>query len=201
LFKNIQQFMKLAFFVTLMFTAEIAFGQDAYEFYSISQQTNKTGMYVLGTWALTNIATGAYGWNRFDGSQKYFYQMNLMWNVVNLGIAGYATYSFLQSDPLAMTAAEMLRDHVKKENLFLINAGLDVLYMGGGLYMRYVASQGHKRAEMLKGYGTSVILQGGFLMVFDLAMYLIQRSHRLSYDPAIFSMYLTPDGIGMILRF
>lgn len=193
--------MKLAFFVTLMFTAGIAFGQDANEFYGISQQTNKTGMYVLGTWALTNIATGAYGWNRFEGSEKYFYQMNLMWNVVNLSIAGYAMYSFSQSDPLTMTAAEMLRDHVKKENLFLINAGLDVLYMGGGFYMRHLASQGHKRAEMLKGYGTSVILQGGFLMVFDLVMYAIQRSHRLSYDPAIFSLNFTPEGIGMILRF
>ena len=195
--------MKIALILALIFAAVIASGQDSYEFYSISQQTNKTGMYVLGTWALTNIATGAYGWNRFEGSDKYFYQMNLMWNVVNLGIAGYAMYSFSQSDPLAMTAAEMLRDHVKKENLFLINAGLDVLYMGGGLYMRHLASQGHKRAEMLKGYGTSVILQGGFLVVFDLAMYIIQRQHRLSYDPGIFSfnLGLTPDGIGMILRF
>jgi len=193
--------MKLALFFSLMLTAGIASGQDAYEFYSISQHNNKAGMYVLGTWALTNIATGAYGWNRYDGSQKFFYQMNLMWNVVNLGIAGYAMYRFSQVDLLAMTPADMLRDHVKIENLFLINAGLDVLYMGGGLYMRHLASQGHRRAEMLKGYGTSVILQGGFLMVSDLVMYVIQRSHRLSYDPSIFSLNLTPEGIGMILRF
>jgi hypothetical protein len=193
--------MKNALIFTLILTAGITLGQDANDFYSISQQTNKTGMYVLGTWALTNIATGAYGWNRYDGSQKYFYQMNLMWNAVNLGIAGYALYSFSQNDPLTMTAAEMLRDHVKKENLFLINAGLDLIYIGGGLYMRHLASQGYKRAEMLKGYGTSVILQGGFLMVFDLAMYIIQRQHRLSYDPGIFSLKLglTPDGIGMVI--
>lgn len=195
--------MKIALIITLMLTAGVSFGQDAYEFYSISQQANKTGMYVLGTWALTNIASGAYGWNRYDGSQKYFYQMNLMWNVVNLGIAGYALYSFSQSDPFTMTASEMLRDHVRKENLFLINAGLDVLYMGGGFYMRHLANQGHKRAEMLKGYGTSVILQGGFLMAFDLVMYFLQRQHRLSYDPGIFSLNLglTPDGIGMLIGF
>jgi hypothetical protein len=193
--------MKIALIITLMLAAGITFGQDVNDFYSISQQTNKTGMYVLGTWALTNIATGVYGWNRYDGSQKYFNQMNLMWNVVNLGIAGYALYSFSQSDPFTMTASEMLRDHVRKENLFLINAGLDVLYMGGGFYMRHLASQGHKRAEMLKGFGTSVILQGGFLMVFDLVMYIIQRQHRLSYDPGIFSVNfgLTPDGIGMVI--
>lgn len=193
--------MKITLVFTLMIAAGIAFGQDAHDFYSISQHTNKTGMFVLGTWALTNIATGAYGWNRYEGSQKYFYQMNLMWNVVNLGIAGYALYSFSQSDPFTITVPEMLSDHLRKENLFLINAGLDVLYMGGGFYMRHLANQGHKRAEMLKGYGTSVILQGGFLMIFDLVMYIIQRQHRLSYDPAIFSVNLglTPDGIGMVI--
>ena len=195
--------MKIALILTLMLTSGITFGQDANNFYSISQQTNKTGMFVLGTWALTNMATGAYGWNRYDGSKKYFYQMNLMWNVVNLGIAGYAMYTFSQSDPLAMTAAEMLSDHLSKENLFLINAGLDVLYMGGGFYMRHLAIKGHKRAEMLKGFGNSIILQGGFLMAFDLVMYMIQRQHRLSYDPGIFSVNLglTPDGIGLVIGF
>lgn len=196
--------MQRALLIMIVFLlATNAFGQNAYEFYSISQQTNKTGMYVLGTWALTNIATGAYGWNRHEGSQMYFHQMNLMWNTVNLGIAAYAMYSFSKADPLSMTATEMLRDHVRKENLFLINAGLDVLYMGGGLYMRHLANQGHKRAEMLKGYGSSVILQGGFLMAFDLVMYYIQRNHRLDYGHVFSSMQigLTPEGIGLAIGF
>jgi hypothetical protein len=199
---NIKQILKASLIVLLLFPL-LACSQDAGEFYSISQNTNKTGMYVLGTWAMTNIALGAYGWNRYDGSQKYFYQMNLMWNLVNLGIAGYALYSFSQVDASTMTASEMLRDHVKKENLFLINAGLDFLYIGGGLYLHHLASQGHKRAEMFKGYGTSVILQGSFLMVFDMAMYIIQRNNRLSLDPGIFSVNfgLTPEGVGMVIGF
>jgi hypothetical protein len=189
--------------VFFLLTIPVLLAQDAQEFYRISTQTNKTGMYVLGAWAVGNIATGAYGWNKFDGSRKYFHQMNLMWNTVNLGIATYAFYTFSTVDPSVMTASEMLRDHIKKENLFLINAGLDVLYMGGGLYMRHLAANGHKKAEMLRGYGTSVILQGGFLMTFDLVMYLIQRSHRLSYDASIFSIStgFTPEGIGLVFNF
>jgi hypothetical protein len=194
---------QILFMAILVCFSATAFSQNAYEFYSISQQTNKTGMYVLGTWALTNIAAGAYGWNRYDGSQMYFHQMNLMWNTVNLGIAAYAMYSFSKADPLGMTAAEMLRDHLRKENLFLINAGLDVLYMGGGLYMRHLANRGHQRAGMLKGFGNSVILQGGFLMAFDLVMYYIQRNHRLDYGHVFSSLQigLTPEGIGLAIGF
>lgn len=187
----------------LLLAGSTAFAQDAQEFFRISQQTNKAGMFVLGSWALANISSGAYGWNRFDGSKKYFYQMNLMWNAVNLGIAGVALYSFSLADPASMSAAEMMRVHLRSENLFLINAGLDILYIGGGIYMKHLADKGHKKEEMLRGYGNSVILQGGFLMAFDLAMYFIQRQHRLGYDPALFSVspLLNMDGIGLAIRF
>jgi len=195
--------LRFVFALLLVILAGEALAQTPREFYAVSMQTNKTGMFVLGTWAVANIATGGIGWSGAQGSQKYFHQMNVMWNAVNLGIAGAAFYSFSLSDPLTMSAGEMLRDHVRKENLYLINAGLDVLYIGGGLYMRRLASDGHRRADMLRGYGTSVILQGGFLMAFDLAMYLIQRQHRLNYDPDMFALQLglTGDGLGLVLRF
>jgi hypothetical protein len=38
-----------------------------------------------------------------------------------------------------------------------------------------------KKQDLLKGYGNSVILQGGFLMIFDLVMWGIQRNHRLEF--------------------
>ncbi len=179
------------------------YGQNADGFFDISRQTNKTGMLVLGSWALANIATGAYGWSRYDGSQRYFHQMNLMWNTVNLGIAGIALFHFASTDASMMLPSEMLDSHLRTEKLFLINAGLDVLYMGGGFYMHQLARKGHKRSEMLKGYGNSVMLQGGFLMAFDLAMYFIQRQHRLSHDSSLFALrpVLTPDGIGWVFNF
>lgn len=195
--------MKQIIFIVLILWAGMTYGQNAAGFFDVSRQTSKTGMLVLGSWALANIATGAYGWSRYDGSQKYFHQMNLMWNTANLGIAGIALFHFARTDASVMSAAEMLDSHMRTEKLFLINAGLDVLYMGGGYYMHQLARKGHKRSEMLKGYGNSVMLQGGFLMAFDLVMYLIQRQHRLSYDPALFTLRpaLTPDGIGWVFNF
>ena len=65
--------------------------------------------------------------------------------------------------------------------MFLINAGLDVAYMGTGFLLRHLSTRNYKRPELLLGYGNSVILQGGFLFLFDGVMYLIQKNHKLDF--------------------
>ena len=160
----------------------MAFGQEDYNnFYRQSMKTNNTGMYVLGTWAVSNIAVSGIGWSRRSGSTKYFHQMNVFWNVVNLSIAGVALYNNHTTDILAMNPGEMMKEHVKIQKLYLINAGLDIGYIGTGLLLRHLSSKKPNRKNLFKGYGNSVILQGGFLLVFDAVMYLIQRNHRLDF--------------------
>lgn len=143
-----------------------------------SLAANNTGMYILGGWALANMAAGAYGWATFEGERKYFSQMNLFWNVVNLSIAGIALYSSYSTDLITAGTEEILAKHLKTEKLFLINSGLDVGYMGAGFLMRHLSGRAEKRADLLRGYGNAVILQGGFLLVFDMAMYFIFNDIR-----------------------
>jgi hypothetical protein len=159
------------------------FGQDAAmtDFYIKSNQINTTGMYILGGWAVSNIAGGAIGWANSTGSAKYFHQMNVFWNTVNLGIAGFALYNNLNADISLLSADEMLSKHIKTENLYLINAGLDVVYIGTGFLLKHFSTKNLNKQDLLKGYGNSVILQGGFLMAFDLIMWGIQRNHRLEF--------------------
>ncbi|MDO8951110.1 MAG: hypothetical protein Q7U86_00720, partial [Draconibacterium sp.] len=107
------------------------------DFHRKSNQINTAGMYVLGGWAIANIAGGAVGWANSTGSAKYFHQMNLFWNTVNLGIAGFALYNNLNADISLLSADEMLSKHVKTENLYLINAGLDVVYIGTGFLLKH----------------------------------------------------------------
>ena len=166
----------LLFCISLfVFQAE---AQSDYEsFYQRSQRNTNTGMYVLGSWAIVNIAAGAYGMSTKSGSSKYFYQMNLFWNTVNLGIAGYALVSGY-GDTAVLSAQQMLDKHLTTEKVLLINAGLDVLYMAGGAFMISQSKNSVKRPELLKGYGQSLLLQGGFLLVFDTTLYAIQ--HHLS---------------------
>lgn len=156
--------------------------QDGYAgYYPKSLKINTYGMAVLGGWALTNISVGAYGWSTYSGQRAYFHQMNLFWNVVNLSIAGVALYSNLSTEYSMFSDGELLDKQLKNQRLFLINGGLDVLYVGTGFLLKYLAPKYPKNEDRLLGYGNSVILQGAFLFVFDLVMYGLQRSHRLAF--------------------
>lgn len=167
--------------VGLLF-ALVASGQPDYQdFYLKSLHTNTTGMYVLGGWAVANMATGAVGWARGSGENKYFHQMNAMWNVVNLSIAGIALYNNYRMDLSGLGGDEMLNNHMKSERLFLINAGLDVLYIGTGAVLRGLSHKSAKRQDLMNGYGSSLILQGSFLLLFDAAMWGIQYARRMQF--------------------
>jgi hypothetical protein len=158
------------------------FGQsDFNDFYDKSAAINKTGMYVLGGWAIANIATGAIGWSNTGGSTMRFHQMNLFWNTVNLSIAGFALYNYLQTNAAGLNPDEILQTHRKTENLYLINAGLDVLYVGTGFYLKHLSAKKTKKEDLLLGYGNSIMLQGAFLFVFDAVMWGIQRNNRLGF--------------------
>ena len=58
----------------------------------------------------------------------------------------------------------------------LFNAGLDVGYMATGAYLWERGIR--KDSRGLKGYGQSLILQGGFLFTFDLIMYPCQPKSK-----------------------
>jgi len=163
-------------------TVSIAWGQSpATSFYEHSLKINNTGMVVLGSWALANISLGAAGWSRNSGQRMYFHQMNLFWNTVNLSIAGIALYSNMNADFGMWSADEILSKQLKTQRIFLINAGLDILYMGGGVILKHIAPRYPKQTDRLIGYGNSVLLQGAFLFGFDLIMFGLQRLHRLQF--------------------
>lgn len=175
--------------------------QDMNDFYSFSLQYNRTGMYVLGGWAVSNMLTGAYGWTTQTGSTKYFHQMNTMWNLVNLSIAGFALYNFATTDISLLAPGEMLQKHMTFEKLFLINAGLDIIYMGAGGLLIHRAVKSEKNSLRYMGYGRSVVLQGAFLFAFDLVMYFVQSQHRLNFKPIIENLAVRPGEISLLLNF
>lgn len=175
--------------------------QDFVDFYSKSNNINRTGMLVLGGWALSNIAYGGYGNLKYDNERKYFNQMNMMWNFVNVGIAGFALYQSFSTDFSLLTQEQMINNHTNTQNLYLINAGLDILYMAGGWYMINASNSSEKNQMRLKGYGQSVILQGGFLFAFDLVMYAIQRNHLDNFNTSLSGLTVNPMGIGFTFNF
>jgi hypothetical protein len=165
--------------VLVLLSVEIVAGDNAGDFYAKHLQTQNTGMYVLGSWAVANIGIGAYGWSQFDGQRKYFHQMNLFWNTVNLGIAGFAIHNNLQIDPF--DGEDALAEARNIEKILLINSGLDVGYIGAGFLLKHLGANSGKRKELLTGYGNSLILQGGFLLVFDLILYGVLHTQHMNF--------------------
>jgi hypothetical protein len=168
---------------------------------SFNQQSldhQKTAMLTLGGWAVANIAAGATLQGSADGSTKHFHRMNALWNGVNLAIAGLGYYTAMKSDPAAWDLATSLSSHNGFQKVLLFNAGLDVGYIMGGLYLTERAKRPDVNSDQLKGFGRSIMLQGAFLMVFDLANYFIATGQN-GEIPLLLGG--TENGIGLLLNF
>lgn len=156
----------------------------------------RKAMLTLGGWAVTNMAASGYLSTQREGSDKYFHQMNVYWNVVNLGIAGLGYISVMKENPAAFGLFASADKHYSFQKILLFNAGLDVGYVLGGLYMtersRRFLINDQAKADRLKGFGNSIMLQGGFLFAFDLVNYFIisGRTDQLK-------LLMNDDGVGL----
>ncbi len=101
-------------------------------------------------WSLPWAGAGIIGlWASSDDGQKGFWGMSGAWGVINSGIA---LAGLLGAEPLLTDL----------RNVLFINAGLDIAYMLGGIYLL-------TRPEATwRGSGVAVLIQGGFLLAFDL---------------------------------
>jgi hypothetical protein len=186
-------------------TATIVGAQEASrgelsQFQRSRNDINRTAMMVLGCWAIANIAVGTYGTFRAQGKAKYFHQFNAIWNVVNLGLAVSGYISAVNNDPATMTGVEILKDFSFLQNFLQLNAGLDVAYIVAGLYLRERSGRASNPA-MMKGYGNSLLVQGGFLLVFDVALFLIhQHNAAVNLYPLIERFVAGGIGAGVVIR-
>lgn len=135
----------------------------------------KTGMFVLGSWALANFGLSGFMMTRTTGRPYFVHQMNVFWNVVNAGIATFGLISAYRGMPL-LTEPEILAEYGKFTRTLLINAGLDVLYITAGILLRLKGGEAKTQGTRLEGYGVSLILQGGFLLLFDAVLAVINST-------------------------
>lgn len=129
----------------------------------------RTGMFVLGGWALLNILVGSFRLMKATRNKRYFFQMNIYWNIVNLIIASAALYPLLTTDPVTRTLAESITQHNWYTKILYLNIGLDVAYLMTGIWLQERARYSPK-TEQLKGWGQSIVLQGFFLLLLDVVL-------------------------------
>ncbi len=152
-----------------------------YKFEKERTGISKKSMLVLGGWSVANIVVSGFATNTSNREMRYFHQMNVMWGSINLAIAGLGYWGAERAKIDNPTLAAVLRHQNGVEKTYLINGGLDVLYVGAGLWMNQ-ASDNQKNPEKFKGWGNSIMLQGGFLLLYDAVNYAIHRKHGKQLD-------------------
>ncbi len=152
---------------------------------------NRTGMLTLLGWSAINVGTGAYGWASTTGKTRYFHQMNVFWNGVNALIGGLGYARAVGEQPEGLDEVETIEKTRSMQQILAFNAGLDIAYIAGGAWMRKLGDGDDPR---LAGYGTSVMLQGAFLFVFDAVLWALHESSLSTYKTRLLSS--PKDGAG-----
>jgi len=154
---------------------------------------NSNGAMVLGGWAVANIGLGIGGSaaTHTGTSLHYFYQMTAIWNVANLGSAIYGyTVAYYAENRLTSSASAGAQQHV--EGIFLINGGLDVAYIGLGAFIEHKGNV--QNSAIKQGYGSAIIGQGAFLLLFDVTMFSFQKHNGTRLMRFIGKNPITFDG-------
>jgi len=189
--------MRLLILPFLFFTS-ISLAQSLLEFNQERLQTDKRLMLGLGSWAGANFLVSGVGWATVPkGEAHYFHQMNVLWNTVNIGLAIPGYFNAKKSNPNLTFDNSILIQH-KTEKIFLINTGLDVAYLSAGLLLRSNAKINLTKRDQFNGYGNSLLMQGGFLFLFDLTAYLLHNQNaKKSLNKMMNTFDISSSGLGI----
>lgn len=174
--------MRKSFFILLFAIPVFSSAQpaDSLQAMNAGWKTTLRGMQTLSGWAVLNIGSSL-AFSNNHSQLGYFHQMNGLWNTVNLGLGGlgwYRSYRTLQKPSLEWRSSDLL----KMQKTFKVNGFIDFGYIGTGIGLLALSDR-FNNASMAKGYGTSLILQGGFLLLFDWAMYYLVKRTRMLFRP------------------
>jgi hypothetical protein len=172
--------------VVLLYSSSVS-GQVSVQDTSIFNRYNaerlthsRNGMIALGSWGIGNMIVGGIGMatTSMGSEANIFHQVNIYWNVVNVAIAIPGYFGVKKGFRKSFTVSETFEQQRKQETVYLLNFGLDLGYIGTGVFLREFGNRytGTPR-NVLKGSGSSVIMQGGFLMLYDLTMWIVHRAH------------------------
>lgn len=159
----------------------------------------QNNMYVLGAWAGANIIQGTISASNTHGAEHYLHQMNAYWNTVNLAIAGVGLLGIRKQLQKKHSLNSNLKAQYQLEKILLFNTGLDLAYIATGFYLKERGTRLNN--DRNKGYGNSLLLQGGFLLVFDLIQYGQHRRNTKWLEQRQGKLQLGLGGNGLALNY
>ena len=196
---------KIFLLLVFLFSGTIAIAQQDFND-SIANRRNLItlkAMTTLGAWAAVNIATGFIIAGQTQGEAKYAWQMNAYWNLVNGGLAvmGYLGAKKAMARKYGFAENEAAQQSIIK--LYAFNFGLDLAYIATGLYLREKGANSGSQKSMyqLTGYGTSIIIQGGFLLIMDGVIISLHQKNSNRLNSKLKNIELGAGSNGLGLRY
>lgn len=161
----------------------------------------RNNMHVRGAWAGANIVQGIISSSNTTGPEKHMHQMNAYWNTANLTIAGMGLLRARQQLKRSYDRELNLKEQYRLEKILLLSVGLDLGYVTTGLYLKERGMR--KGNDQTQGYGTSLILQGAFLLALDIIQYGQHRKNTKCQEKFQEQLQVgtTPHGLGLTYRF
>jgi hypothetical protein len=154
-------------------------------------EKNKKLMLTLGGWSAVNLVSGGLGYIALDGTSQHFHQMNALWNTVNFSLAASGLMRYRKDKSAIFNLSETISEQHKTEKIFLVNSAIDISYIGAGAFLHYQSGLGGANASIQKGFGNALIVQGAFLLIFDVAAFYIHKKNRLkNLEPIVNSIGL-----------
>ncbi|MGH1336315.1 MAG: DUF6992 family protein [Aureispira sp.] len=166
----------------------------------------KNGSIALTSWAGANMIAGTVGYFTTPvGEWKHFHEMNVYFNIVNLGL-GIPGLFAKKAQQMGLSFEQTVKRQYQTETIFLFNGALDLTYITAGFVMREVAKNQTEQADSDRwtGFGHSMILQGGFLLIFDFVKYGIHKHNGKKLDQHWKKLTISPYGafgLGLDIRY
>lgn len=164
-------------------------------------ETTRNGMWVLTGWGIANTGIGLIGTISTNNHEvKAFHTMNMLWGAVNTGIGVLAIMRANKEMSQNSSDADKYRAFRNVKKLYLINGGLDLLYIGTGLFVKSKSNKLKIPAKGI-GYGNALILQGAGLLVFDLTIFLSHNKQTKNWRRAVPQLTTTDNGLALVYCF
>jgi hypothetical protein len=192
----------LVFLTMILFFNGLSQQNEIQSYLLKRQQIGRSGMVAYTSWSSVNLAAGVTCWASFQNEGKYFGQMNVLWSLINLGIAIPGLIGSHKKIAENATLGRLIQQQYTSETTYLINGGLDFLYIGTGAFLRAIADNHPKSQYQLLGYGDAFLLNGAFLLFFDFIQYFRHRNQRVHAKNLFLDrLTISDNGIGVKYTF
>lgn len=174
--------------------AQLPAANDLHNFNQSRNTITSRGLKILGGWAVANVAASSCLYFNTTGSDRAFNQMNVLFNGVNVLIAGASLLPKQKND---LSLERTLQWQSNTESTYIANAALDLLYSSVGLYLTEKAKNDARNHDRWNGWGDALIMNGCFLFLFDTTMFTLHKRNGKKLYRMMDKVSVGTSGLGI----